>query len=184
MKLQNSNRVKFVKVYILFSVAQDLLAFLAQRRGQCGIVYARLRATCDWLAREIGNAEAAEAAAYHAGKDSEQRSRVRGSGACPRAPHPSDLHRLGGDQEAAQAGAWAPHPCPPFPSLPCRQVQQGWSEGAYDCVVATVAFGEAAAGLPPPPRLPARAAAAATSRCRTHAVAAPGQMQGQLPCAW
>ncbi|KAL4426260.1 hypothetical protein ABPG77_009875 [Micractinium sp. CCAP 211/92] len=77
------------------AVLQDLLAFLAQRRGQCGIVYARLRATCDWLAREIGNAEAAAAAAYHAGKDSEQRSRV----------------------------------------------QQGWSEGAYDCVVATVAFG-------------------------------------------
>lgn len=61
--------------------AQDLLDFLACRRGQCGIIYARLRATCDWLAREIGNAEVVEAAAYHAGKDAEQRSRVRGTAA-------------------------------------------------------------------------------------------------------
>ncbi|KAL4436561.1 hypothetical protein ABPG75_003700 [Micractinium tetrahymenae] len=77
------------------AVLQDLLAFLAERRGQCGIIYARLRATCDWLAKEIENAEVVEVAAYHAGKDAEQRSRI----------------------------------------------QQGWSEGAYDCVVATVAFG-------------------------------------------
>jgi superfamily II DNA helicase RecQ len=46
-----------------------------ERQGQCGIIYARLRKTCDWLASELQNAEI-EAAAYHAGKDTQQRSRV------------------------------------------------------------------------------------------------------------
>ena len=55
---------------------QDLLCFLAERRGQCGIIYARLRTTCDWLAGALCDADL-EAAAYHAGKDSQQRSKVR-----------------------------------------------------------------------------------------------------------
>ncbi|EFN51104.1 hypothetical protein CHLNCDRAFT_55365 [Chlorella variabilis] len=46
------------------------------RRGQCGIVYARLRATCDWLAAALGEAEV-ECAAYHAGKDSQQRNKIQ-----------------------------------------------------------------------------------------------------------
>jgi superfamily II DNA helicase RecQ len=52
---------------------------LAERRGQCGIVYARLRATCDWLAGRLEDA-GLDVAAYHAGKDSQQRSRVRRGG--------------------------------------------------------------------------------------------------------
>lgn len=60
---------------------QDLLAFLEARRGQCGVIYARLRATCDWLAGALGDA-GLDCAAYHAGKDSQQRARVgrRGGG--------------------------------------------------------------------------------------------------------
>lgn len=54
---------------------QDLLAFLADRRGQCGIIYARLRATCDWLAGQLGDADI-DCAAYHAGKDPQQRAKV------------------------------------------------------------------------------------------------------------
>ncbi|GAB4818307.1 hypothetical protein N2152v2_005353 [Parachlorella kessleri] len=58
------------------AVMQDLLAFLSERRGQCGIIYARLRKTCDWLASELQAADI-DAAAYHAGKDMQQRSRVQ-----------------------------------------------------------------------------------------------------------
>lgn len=39
---------------------QDLLAFVKEREGQCGIIYVRLRKTCDWLASELQNAEACE----------------------------------------------------------------------------------------------------------------------------
>lgn len=45
---------------------QDLVDFVKCRQGQCGIVYARLRATCDWLASALSDADI-EAAAYHAG---------------------------------------------------------------------------------------------------------------------
>jgi superfamily II DNA helicase RecQ len=60
---------------------QDLLALLEPRRGQCGVVYARLRATCDWLAGALCDA-GFEAGAYHAGKDTQQRSRVRSPAFC------------------------------------------------------------------------------------------------------
>lgn len=33
--------------------AQDLLSFLRQRAGQCGLIYARQRETCDSLARSL-----------------------------------------------------------------------------------------------------------------------------------
>lgn len=39
-------------------------------------IYARLRATCDWLAGRLTDADI-DCAAYHAGKDSEQRGKVR-----------------------------------------------------------------------------------------------------------
>lgn len=35
------------------AVAQDLLDFLRRRPGQCGIIYARQRETCDTLARSL-----------------------------------------------------------------------------------------------------------------------------------
>ena len=43
--------------------------------SRCSI-YARLRATCDWLAGRLADADI-DCAAYHAGKDSEQRGKVR-----------------------------------------------------------------------------------------------------------
>lgn len=46
---------------------QDLVGFIQSHQGGCGIIYARLRATCDWLAGALSDADI-EAAAYHAGK--------------------------------------------------------------------------------------------------------------------
>ena len=43
--------VLFLKSFCPFT--QDLQAFLEQRRGQCGIIYARLRETCDSLASAL-----------------------------------------------------------------------------------------------------------------------------------
>ena len=34
-------------------VVQDLLSFLRQRAGQCGLIYARQRETCDSLTRSL-----------------------------------------------------------------------------------------------------------------------------------
>ena len=45
---------------------QNLAAFIAAQPGACGIVYARLRATCDWLAAAL-SARGLEVAKYHAG---------------------------------------------------------------------------------------------------------------------
>jgi bloom syndrome protein len=56
---------------------EDLLVFLkAERKEECGIVYCRLRSTCDWLAARLGDA-GLEAAAYHAGMDPGRRARVQ-----------------------------------------------------------------------------------------------------------
>jgi hypothetical protein len=54
---------------------KDLLAYIAERRGQRGIVYARLRATCDWLAGALAAADV-DVCKYHAGLDAEQRGKV------------------------------------------------------------------------------------------------------------
>jgi ATP-dependent DNA helicase RecQ len=51
---------------------RQLLAFLAERRGEAGIVYARSRARVDRLAAEL-NAAGFNAVAYHAGLSAEQR---------------------------------------------------------------------------------------------------------------
>ncbi|KAI8472385.1 MAG: putative ATP-dependent DNA helicase recQ [Monoraphidium minutum] len=56
-------------------VLQDLLAFIAARPGQCGIVYARLRATCDWLVSALSGCDL-DVAKYHAGMDQDQRRKV------------------------------------------------------------------------------------------------------------
>lgn len=56
---------------------QDLIAYLKSKPGECGIIYARLRATCDWVAGELADADI-EAAAYHAGKDMAQRHKIQG----------------------------------------------------------------------------------------------------------
>ncbi|GBF97647.1 ATP-dependent DNA helicase Q-like [Raphidocelis subcapitata] len=58
-------------------LVEDLLAFIRERPGQCGIVYARLRSTCDWLASVLSGAEEGlDVAKYHAGMEAEQRARV------------------------------------------------------------------------------------------------------------
>jgi ATP-dependent DNA helicase RecQ len=50
----------------------QLLAFLAEHRGEAGIVYARSRSRVDGFAREL-RAAGFDAVAYHAGLDAEQR---------------------------------------------------------------------------------------------------------------
>lgn len=64
---------------------QDLVSFLQAQEGS-GIVYAHLRATCDWVASALIDADI-DAAAYHAGKSahvrrSVQRNWVDGSLTC------------------------------------------------------------------------------------------------------
>ncbi|GAX77552.1 hypothetical protein CEUSTIGMA_g4996.t1 [Chlamydomonas eustigma] len=58
------------------AVLKDLIAFIKERKGQCGIIYARLRTTCDWIGKELECAEGIDVAVYHAGKDSTLRQRV------------------------------------------------------------------------------------------------------------
>jgi ATP-dependent DNA helicase RecQ len=53
-------------------VKAQLLAFLAERRGEAGIVYARSRSRVDGFAREL-RAAGFDAVAYHAGLEAEQR---------------------------------------------------------------------------------------------------------------
>ncbi len=43
------------------------MEFVRQRNGQCGIIYARLRQTCEWLASVL-SAQDLDVAAYHAGR--------------------------------------------------------------------------------------------------------------------
>jgi hypothetical protein len=47
-------------------VLSHLIEFLRQRAGQCGIIYCRLRATCDWLAMVLAG-EDMDVGCYHAG---------------------------------------------------------------------------------------------------------------------
>ncbi|KFM28682.1 ATP-dependent DNA helicase Q-like 3 [Auxenochlorella protothecoides] len=63
----------------------DLVAWLAPRAGQSGVIYARTRATCDWLAGVLGDA-GVDASSYHAGKDAPRRAAVQRDwmeGGCP-----------------------------------------------------------------------------------------------------
>ncbi len=55
---------------------QDLVQFIKEHADECGIIYARLRATCDWLASAL-NSEEIEASAYHAGMDTATRHRTQ-----------------------------------------------------------------------------------------------------------
>lgn len=55
---------------------QDLVNFIREHASECGIIYARQRATCDWLASALNNQEV-EASAYHAGMDSGSRQRTQ-----------------------------------------------------------------------------------------------------------
>ena len=54
---------------------QDLVSFLQAQEGS-GIIYAHLRATCDWLASALIDADI-DAAAYHAGKSAHVRRSVQ-----------------------------------------------------------------------------------------------------------
>ncbi|KIZ04575.1 ATP-dependent DNA helicase RecQ [Monoraphidium neglectum] len=56
-------------------VMEDLLRFIGNRPGQCGIIYARLRSTCDWLASVLSGCDL-DVAKYHAGMDPDQRRKV------------------------------------------------------------------------------------------------------------
>ena len=63
---------------------QDLIGFIQQHADECGIIYASLRSTCDWLASALNNADL-EASAYHAGLDTSARHRAQADwseGAC------------------------------------------------------------------------------------------------------
>lgn len=44
--------------------------------GQCGIIYARLRVTCDWITRVLSSHDL-DVACYHAGKDNAIRRKVQ-----------------------------------------------------------------------------------------------------------
>ena len=52
------------------------MQFIKEHAAECGIIYARLRATCDWLASAL-NSQDMEASAYHAGKDTATRHRTQ-----------------------------------------------------------------------------------------------------------
>ena len=56
---------------------QDLIAFIQAQEGS-GIVYTHLRATCDWVASGLIDADV-DAAAYHAGKSAHVRRSVQGN---------------------------------------------------------------------------------------------------------
>ncbi|KAL0028412.1 hypothetical protein WJX77_004638 [Trebouxia sp. C0004] len=58
------------------AVVQDLVQFIRKHADECGIIYARLRATCDWLASAL-NSQETEASAYHAGMDTASRHRTQ-----------------------------------------------------------------------------------------------------------
>ncbi|KDD75784.1 hypothetical protein H632_c501p2 [Helicosporidium sp. ATCC 50920] len=53
-----------------------LVSLLAARPAESGVVYARLRTTCDWLADKLVEA-GVDAEAYHAGKDPGRRATVQ-----------------------------------------------------------------------------------------------------------
>ncbi|KAG2434182.1 hypothetical protein HXX76_007908 [Chlamydomonas incerta] len=55
---------------------EDLVKFIQDRSGEGGIVYARLRATCDWLASSLA-AHDIDVGCYHAGKNNDVRTRVQ-----------------------------------------------------------------------------------------------------------
>ncbi|PNW72372.1 hypothetical protein CHLRE_16g673393v5 [Chlamydomonas reinhardtii] len=55
---------------------EDLVKFIQARSGEGGIVYARLRATCDWLASSLA-AHDIDVGCYHAGKNNDVRTRVQ-----------------------------------------------------------------------------------------------------------
>ncbi|KAG2494946.1 hypothetical protein HYH03_006881 [Edaphochlamys debaryana] len=55
---------------------EHLIQFINDRPGQCGIIYARLRATCDWLASSLAGRDV-EVGCYHAGRATDARGRVQ-----------------------------------------------------------------------------------------------------------
>jgi superfamily II DNA helicase RecQ len=57
-------------------ILAEVISFIKQRPGQSGIVYCRLRATCDAVASALCSADI-DSASYHAGLDPDRRSRVQ-----------------------------------------------------------------------------------------------------------
>lgn len=60
------------------------MEYIDEHAAECGIIYARCRATCDYLAAALNNADL-EASAYHAGMDIASRHRTQADwmdGAC------------------------------------------------------------------------------------------------------
>lgn len=59
------------------SVVKDLVRFIKEEReGESGIIYCRLRVTCDRVAKAL-ECEDVDVAAYHAGIDPTKRNRVQ-----------------------------------------------------------------------------------------------------------
>jgi RecQ family ATP-dependent DNA helicase len=58
------------------AVTQEILDLIESKNGEKGIIYCRLRATCDELATALLGADV-DVAAYHAGLDQQRRSRVQ-----------------------------------------------------------------------------------------------------------
>ncbi|GMH36156.1 hypothetical protein BSKO_04024 [Bryopsis sp. KO-2023] len=57
------------------SALKDVADYIRSQAGGNGIIYARLRKTCDWLASELGAMDI-DATCYHAGKDMAVRNKV------------------------------------------------------------------------------------------------------------
>eukprot|EP00955_Chlamydomonas_euryale_P092439 364707-Chlamydomonas_euryale.AAC.11 len=107
------------------AVLDDLVAFVRARAGTCGIVYARLRKTCDAVAKALECADL-DVAAYHG----ELLCSVNAWNCCICcvcynlvATPTSFLHAAGKDPQVR------------------NRIQSDWSSGDTPVVVATVAFG-------------------------------------------
>jgi len=57
-------------------VTAEVISFIKDRPNQCGIIYCRLRTTCDHVASALCSADI-DAASYHAGLDPERRFKVQ-----------------------------------------------------------------------------------------------------------
>jgi superfamily II DNA helicase RecQ len=55
---------------------QEIVDFIRQRGGQCGIIYARLRKTIDSLTNSLRDADI-ETSSFHAGLSNEARQRAQ-----------------------------------------------------------------------------------------------------------
>jgi len=62
-------------------IVAEVINFIKRRPNQCGIIYCRLRSTCDHVASALCSADI-DAASYHAGLDPERRVKVQNDWKC------------------------------------------------------------------------------------------------------